>query len=172
MNLKPRVSSNFSAALIRPRLPSLMRSGRLRPWFWYCFATETTKRRFARVSFSSATGSPLRMRCASSTSSSGVTNSSLPISWRYLSRDALSRLVILFVIFNCLIYNKIKYGQFRKELTVSGSSGRWQSLTCQSRNRRICHARPHPRCRCRAGPSSPWRLRLRVSTRARHSHTG
>ena len=31
INLKPRVSSNFSAALIRPRLPSLIRSGRLRP---------------------------------------------------------------------------------------------------------------------------------------------
>ena len=27
--MKPRVSSNFSAALIRPRFPSLIRSGRL-----------------------------------------------------------------------------------------------------------------------------------------------
>ena len=29
MNLKPRVSSNFSAALIKPRFPSLIKSGRL-----------------------------------------------------------------------------------------------------------------------------------------------
>ena len=80
MNLNPRVSSNFSAALIRPRLPSFMRSGRLRPWFWYCFATDTTKRRFALVSFSRASWSPFLMRCASSTSSSGETSSSRPIS--------------------------------------------------------------------------------------------
>ncbi len=54
MNLKPRVSSNFSAALMRPRLPSLMRSGRLSPWFWYCLATDTTKRRLAFVNLSNA----------------------------------------------------------------------------------------------------------------------
>ena len=35
-----------------------------------------------------------------------VTSSSRPISWRYLSNDALSRLVMDFVIFNCLIYLK------------------------------------------------------------------
>ena len=29
MNLKPRVSSNFSAALISPKLPSLIKSGKL-----------------------------------------------------------------------------------------------------------------------------------------------
>jgi GGDEF domain-containing protein len=34
--------SNFLAALINPRLPSLIRSGRLNPWFWYCLATDTT----------------------------------------------------------------------------------------------------------------------------------
>ena len=33
INLKPRVSSNRWAALISPRFPSLMRSGRLNPWF-------------------------------------------------------------------------------------------------------------------------------------------
>ena len=80
-----------------------MRSGRLRPWFWYCLATETTKRRLARVSFSRASWSPLRMRWASSTSSSGVTSSSRPISCRYLSSDALSRLVMDLVILSCLI---------------------------------------------------------------------
>lgn len=62
MNLNPRVSSNFSAALISPRFPSLMRSGSDSPWFWYCFATETTNRRLARVSFSNAARSPLRIR--------------------------------------------------------------------------------------------------------------
>ena len=103
MNLNPRVSSNFSAALISPRLPSLIRSGRLRPWFWYCFATDTTNLRFALVSFSRAAWSPFLMRWASSTSSSTVMSSSLPISWRYLSSDALSLLVIDFVILSCLI---------------------------------------------------------------------
>ena len=42
-------------------------------------------------------------RCASVTSSSGVSKSTLPISWRYLSSDWLSRLVICLLIFNCLI---------------------------------------------------------------------
>ena len=76
MNLKPRVSSNFSAAFSSPMLPSLMRSGSERPWFWYCFATETTKRRFAFVSFSRALRSPFFMRWASSTSSSAEISSS------------------------------------------------------------------------------------------------
>ena len=108
INLKPRVSSNFSAALMRPRLPSLIRSGRERPWFWYCFATETTKRRLAFVSLSKALWSPLRMRCANSTSSSAVSNSSWPISWRYLSRDWLSLFVIDLKIFSCLIRLSVK----------------------------------------------------------------
>ena len=101
MNLNPRVSSNFCAAFIKPRLPSFIKSGKLKPWFWYCFATLTTKRRFARVNLSNARWSPLRMRCANSTSSSTVIKSSLPISCRYLSSEALSRLVIDLVIFNC-----------------------------------------------------------------------
>ena len=103
INLKPRVSSNFCAALIRPRFPSLIKSGRLRPWFWYCFATDTTNLRLARVSLSNARWSPALIFCASSTSSSTVIRPSRPISCRYLSSDALSRLVIDFVIFNCLI---------------------------------------------------------------------
>ena len=103
MNLKPRVSSNFSAALMSPTFPSLMRSARSSPWFWYCFATETTKRRLAFVSRSRASRSPLRMRCASSTSSLAESSSSWPISCRYFSSDALSLLVIDFVIFSCLI---------------------------------------------------------------------
>jgi hypothetical protein len=43
---------------------------------------------------------PDLIRWASSTSSSTVMSSSLPISCRYLSKDALSRLVMDFVIFN------------------------------------------------------------------------
>ena len=49
-----RSCSKRAAARSSPRLPSLMRSPRERPWFWYCLATLTTKRRFAFVSFSSA----------------------------------------------------------------------------------------------------------------------
>ena len=48
----------LSAALISPKLPSLIKSGKLKPWFWYCLATDTTKRRLARVNFSSAIRSP------------------------------------------------------------------------------------------------------------------
>ena len=59
--------------------------------------------RLALVSFSRASWSPLRILWESSTSSSGDTSSSRPISWRYLSKDALSRLVMDFVSFNCLM---------------------------------------------------------------------
>ena len=57
----PFVSSNLCAARIRPRLPSLIRSESDTPWFWYFFATETTKRRLERTSLSSASWSPSRM---------------------------------------------------------------------------------------------------------------
>ena len=103
MNLNPLVSSNFSAALIKPRLPSSIRSGSESPWFWYCLATDTTKRKFARTSLSRAAWSPLRILCANSTSCSIVISSSLPISCRYLSRESLSRLVIEGAILSCLI---------------------------------------------------------------------
>jgi hypothetical protein len=98
MNLKPRVSSKRWAALIKPRLPSLIRSGSERPWFWYCLATETTKRRLAFVKRSSAFWSPCLINVANRTSSSGVMRSTFPISWRYFSRLWDSRLVIDFVI--------------------------------------------------------------------------
>ena len=54
MNLIPFVSSNLCAARISPRLPSLIRSDSETPWFWYFFATLTTKRRLDRTSLSSA----------------------------------------------------------------------------------------------------------------------
>ena len=105
--MKPRVSSKRWAALMRPRLPSLMRSGRLSPWFWYCLATETTKRRFALVSFSNASWSPSLIFRANSTSSSAVISSTLPISCRYLSNEAVSRFVTCLVMFNCLIFSML-----------------------------------------------------------------
>ena len=72
MNLNPRVGSYFRAAVIRPMLPSLMRSGRSRPRPWYCLATLTTKRRLASTRRPSASASPSLMRQASEASSSGV----------------------------------------------------------------------------------------------------
>jgi hypothetical protein len=72
MNLIPFVSSNLWAARMSPRFPSLMRSERETPWFWYFFATETTKRRFDRTSLSSASWSLWRIRWARRTSSSRV----------------------------------------------------------------------------------------------------
>src|SRR5690606_6332954 len=62
-----------------------MRSASESPWPWYFFATETTKRRLARTSLWSATWSPCLIRRASSTSSSGVSRGTCPISWRYWS---------------------------------------------------------------------------------------
>ena len=103
MNLKPRVSSKRWAALMSPKLPSLIKSGRVSPWFWYCLATDTTKRRLALVSFSSATWSPALIRCANSTSSSAVIRSTLPISCKYLSKEAVSLLVTCLVILSCLM---------------------------------------------------------------------
>src|SRR5213593_3606081 len=70
MNLIPLVSSNLWAARIRPRLPSLIKSERETPWFWYFLATETTNRRFERTSLSSASASLCLIRWASVTSSS------------------------------------------------------------------------------------------------------
>ena len=86
-----------------PRLPSLIKSGKDNPWFWYCLDTETTNRRLALVNFSNAAWSPALILRASSTSSSAVIKSTRPISWRYLSSDAVSRLVTCLVIFNCLM---------------------------------------------------------------------
>src|ERR671919_1552947 len=90
MNLMPLVSSNLWAARIRPRLPSLIRSASDTPWFWYFLATDTTKRRLLRTSLSSASPSPVRIRCARLTSSSCGISGYLLISRRYWSRDPSS----------------------------------------------------------------------------------
>ncbi len=86
----PLVSSNLWAARIRPRLPSLIRSARETPWFWYFLATETTKRRLLRTSLSSASASPARMRWARVTSSSCGISGYLLISRRYWSSEPSS----------------------------------------------------------------------------------
>src|SRR2546430_11291279 len=91
MNLMPLVSSNLWAARIRPRLPSLIRSERETPWFWYFLATETTNRRLERTSLSSASASLCLIRWASVTSSSRVINGYWLISRRYWSSDPSSR---------------------------------------------------------------------------------
>lgn len=63
------------AAVMRPRLPSLIRSESGTPWCWYCLATETTKRRFAVTNLffaSSPFFPPFLIIWANSTSWSGV----------------------------------------------------------------------------------------------------
>ena len=44
MNLTPRSGSNFRAAVMRPRLPSPIRSTSGTPRFWNFLATDTTNR--------------------------------------------------------------------------------------------------------------------------------
>src|SRR3954469_2595831 len=90
MNLMPLVSSNLWAARIRPRLPSLIRSARDTPWFWYFLATDTTKRRLLRTSLSSASPSPTRILCARLTSSSCGISGYLLISRKYWSSEPSS----------------------------------------------------------------------------------
>jgi hypothetical protein len=88
MNLIPLVSSNFRAARISPMFPSLIRSESETPWFWYFFATATTKRRLERTSCSSASGAPSRMRRASRASSFRSISGYTLISRRYWSSDS------------------------------------------------------------------------------------
>src|SRR5260370_19220042 len=101
MNLIPLVSSNLWAARISPRLPSLMRSESDTPWFWYFFATETTKRRLERTNLSSASSFPCLMRWASDTSSSRVISGYWLISRRYWSSDPSSN-EARFAVFSCM----------------------------------------------------------------------
>ena len=73
-NLKPRRQSNFSAARINPKMPSWIRSSRVRSRDWYFFAIEMTSRRLELIIRSFASGSPRSMRFASSTSSAAVSS--------------------------------------------------------------------------------------------------
>ena len=73
-NLKPFRQSNFSAARISPMIPSWIRSSSVRPWPWYFFAIETTRRRFELTSRSFAPLSPPSIAFASSTSCAAVSS--------------------------------------------------------------------------------------------------
>src|SRR3954451_21424747 len=85
-NLNPFRQSNFSAARIRPSMPSWTRSPSESPWPWYLRATDTTRRRFELIIRSLAAMSPFSMRLASSISStavsSGYLRAALKNSWR------------------------------------------------------------------------------------------
>src|SRR5687768_11095483 len=95
MNLIPLVSSNLRAARISPMLPSLIRSASDTPWFWYFFATATTKRRFERTRRSSDSLSPALIRLASLHSSSRSISGYTLISRRYWSSDSDSAGIFL-----------------------------------------------------------------------------
>ncbi len=79
-NLKPRRQSNFSAARIRPKMPSWMRSSSGSSFWGYFFAIETTSARLELIIRSFAAGSPCSMRLDSSTSSAAVSSG-----WRRIS---------------------------------------------------------------------------------------
>src|ERR1051326_7146281 len=111
MNLKPRVSSNRFAAFTSPTFPSLIRSGRLSPRFWYCFATDTTKRRLASTIFFNADSSPARIFTVKITSSSADIMLCLEISSKYRSSEE-SRLVIDLLMTSWRMVRKCKPGKF------------------------------------------------------------
>src|SRR5690606_1731805 len=148
INLNPRVSSKRCAALIKPKFPSLIKSGKVKPWFWYCLATDTTKRKLAFVNFSSALWSPALMRCANSTSSSAVIKSTLPISCKYLSNDAVSLLVTCLVILSCLIYNTpsfvVYHSYTHKAMKGYIKVSKFLFIRIYSDVKRIIHWKFHP----------------------------
>ncbi len=82
----------MSAALISPMLPSLMRSRSEIPLVWYFFAIETTKRRFALISFSFAFSSPARVARESASSSVRLRSGILFIWSRYQDIDESEKL--------------------------------------------------------------------------------
>jgi hypothetical protein len=90
MNLTPWSGSNFRAAVIRPRLPSPIRSVSARPRFWYFFATEITNRVLRFTSSCIASSSPARTRRAMAISCSGVRSGVRLTSCRYWSRMSWS----------------------------------------------------------------------------------
>src|SRR5574344_37114 len=102
MKWYPLLTSKRSIAVIRPIFPSLIRSTRSIPWFWYFFATFTTKRRFALTIFAFAILSPCAAFVARSVSSSWVRSGILLISLRYIFKT-LSSLVIILNLLECSI---------------------------------------------------------------------
>src|SRR5215212_6784761 len=87
-NLKPLNGSNFSAALISPRLPSWMRSRKDTPRLRYFLAMETTSLRLASTRRSLDLVQPRAMPLASRISSAWVSSGTLPISARYILMES------------------------------------------------------------------------------------
>src|SRR5512134_97769 len=125
MNLIPLVSSNLWAARMRPRFPSLIRSARETPWFWYFLATETTKRRLLRTSLSRASSSFTRMRCARRTSSSWLINGYRLISRRYWSSEPSSNEGVLLPLPTCIGRMSGIGGGCGVELTRGREGAQW-----------------------------------------------
>jgi hypothetical protein len=96
---------NLSAAIIKPKLPSLTKSDNGELVVTYCLATVTTNLRFLVTNSSLAIKSPLLALIAHSLSSSAVKGVILEISLRYLLNDSLSLLVILELIPNNFIFS-------------------------------------------------------------------
>src|SRR6185503_18598992 len=82
-NLNPLRQSYFSTPRIRPRLPSWIKSRNDKRRPRYFLAIDTTRRRFALISFSLAFMSPFSYFLASSTSCSKERRGVLPISFKY-----------------------------------------------------------------------------------------
>src|SRR5215210_275114 len=87
-NLYPLEWSNFSAALMSPRLPSWMRSRNETPRLRYFLAIETTSLKFASTSLSLDLLHPRAMPLASRISSAWVRRGTLPISARYILMES------------------------------------------------------------------------------------
>src|SRR3989338_10172731 len=90
-NLYPLVQSNFSTALNKPRLPSWIKSSKvklaLRPT--YFLAMETTKRKFALARRFLASISPASILLARSFSSFSWISGYWPLSFRYILMESL-----------------------------------------------------------------------------------
>src|SRR5215213_2349429 len=87
-NLYPLEWSNFSAALISPRLPSWMRSRNETPRLRYFLAIETTSLRLDSTRRSLDLLHPLAIPLASLISSAWVRRGTLPISARYILMES------------------------------------------------------------------------------------
>ena len=138
-NLNPFRQSNFSAARIKPMIPSWIRSSSISPCPWYLFAIETTRRRFELTRRSFAVLSPSSIRFASSTSCAAVSSGKRPASLRNSCSESVVAAAIWVFVYE-----------------TSSSIAREQSSVSSIRASRAVRAAPP----CR-------RHRARPSTRAR-----
>ena len=88
-NLNPLLKSNFSTALIKPILPSWIKSKNNIPRPTYRLAILTTKRKFASANRDLAISSPCSILFASSISSWALKRLTLPISFKYIRTGSL-----------------------------------------------------------------------------------